>query len=556
MRFPRPILAALLGGALLSTLGASPAEKSADGAFGRALAALSANRISARIRFLADDLLEGRGTGARGSAIAASYIASQFAENGLRPAGDDGTYLQNFEMVGVSTDPSSALTLETPKGKIELSNGANSVLSTRNQQPKAAIDAPVVFVGYGITAPEMKWDDYRDFDARGKLLICLVNDPPSSDPKFFGGKALTYYGRWTYKYEEAARHHAAGILLVHTDESAGYGWQVVRNSWSGEQAQLPLDAGAEDLPLNGWITREVAARLFADNGKSLDEMIAAAGKPGFRPIALENDHARGDLAFKIRRYKTVNVAGILDGSDPARKNTFIALTAHFDHLGIGAPDSRGDTIYNGAVDNASGVALLLELARAAADARWRPKRSLLFLSVTAEEQGLVGSAYAAKHLPVPADHVAANFNMDVTSVYGRSRDFTLLGLEKTTLGPLAAGVAKTMRITLDPDAHPEQGSYFRSDHFNFAKAGVAALNVEHGWLFAGHDAAYGEMLFNDYNNNHYHQPSDEFHADWDLSGAVQEGELVLRLADAVSNAAEMPKLKPGENFSGAMARSK
>ena len=556
MRSTRPVLAALLGGALLLTIGAAPADRPGDSAFGRALASLSAKRISARIRFLADDLLEGRGTGARGSAIAASYIASQFAENGLRPAGDAGTYLQNFEMVGVSTEPSSALTLETPKGKIELSNGANAVLSTRNQQPKAAIDAPVVFVGYGITAPEMKWDDYKDFDARGKLLICLVNDPPSSDPKFFGGKALTYYGRWTYKYEEAARRHAAGILLVHTDESAGYGWQVVRNSWSGEQAQLPLDAGTEDLPLNGWITREVAGRLFGDNGKSLDEMIAAAGKPGFRPVAFENTHARGDLAFRIRRYKTVNVAGVLDGSDPARKNTFIALTAHFDHLGIGAPDSRGDTIYNGAVDNASGVALLLELARAASEARWRPKRSLLFLSVTAEEQGLVGSAYAAKHLPVPADRVAANFNMDETSVYGRSRDFTLLGLEKTTLGPLADSVAKTMRITLDPDAHPEQGSYFRSDHFNFAKAGIPAINVEHGWLFAGHDKAYGEKLFNDFNDNHYHQPSDEFHADWDLSGAVQEGELVLRLAEAVSNAAAMPKLKPGENFSGAIAKSK
>ncbi|MGH9441904.1 MAG: M28 family peptidase, partial [Thermoanaerobaculia bacterium] len=404
-------------------LAAAPAGSRGDG-FGRALSALSAKRISARIRFLADDLLEGRGTGARGSEIAARYVASEFAENGLRPAGDGGTYLQNFEMVGVSTEPASAVALETPKGRIDLSNGSNAVLSTRNQEPKVSMDAPVVFVGYGITAPEMSWDDYRDFDAGGKLLVGLVNDPPSNDPKFFGGKALTYYGRWTYKYEEAARRHAAGILLIHTDPLAGYGWQVVRNSWSGEQAQLPLGPGETDLPLNGWITRDVGERLFADNGMDLNAMIAAAGKPGFRPVPLEKTRARGSLEFKIRRYKTENVAGILEGSDPARKGTYIALTAHFDHLGIGAPDSRGDTIYNGAVDNASGVALLLELARAAADGNWRPKRSILFLSVTAEEQGLVGSAYAARHLPVPADRVAANFNMDETSVDGRSRDFT------------------------------------------------------------------------------------------------------------------------------------
>jgi Zn-dependent M28 family amino/carboxypeptidase len=224
----------------------------------------------------------------------------------------------------------------------------------------------------------MRWNDYRDVDARGKLLICLVNDPPSSDPKFFGGKALTYYGRWTYKYEEAARQHAAGILLVHTDASAGYGWQVVRNSWSGEQAQLPLDSGAHDVPLNGWITRATAERLFADNGLDLDQMIEKAGRPGFSPMPLQT-RAEGKLAFKIRRYRTENVVGILRGSDPVKKATYVGISAHFDHLGMGAPDDRGDTIYNGAVDNASVVAVMLELARAAAEGRWRPKRSILFM---------------------------------------------------------------------------------------------------------------------------------------------------------------------------------
>ncbi len=556
MRFSRTIRAAALTGAGLAVLAAAPAGKAGDDGFQKALSALSAKRISARIGFLADDLLEGRGTGARGSEIAARYIAAEFAEDGLRPAGDGGSYLQNFEMLGISTDPSSRLTLETPAEKIELENGRNSVLSTRNQKPGVALDAPVVFIGYGITAPEMKWDDYRDFDARGKLLIGLVNDPPSDDPKFFGGKALTYYGRWTYKYEEAGRHHASGILLIHTDASAGYGWQVVRNSWSGEQAQLPLGPGGEDLPLNGWITREVGAKLFEENGSTLDDMIAAAGKPGFRPIPLEKTHARGDLTFKIRRYKTENVAGILEGSDPAKKSTYVALTAHFDHLGIGAPDSRGDTIYNGAVDNASGVALLLEMARAAADGRWRPKRSVLFLSVTAEEQGLIGSSYAARHLPMPAGSVAANFNMDETSVHGPTSDFALLGVERTTLGPIAESVARTMKVTLDPDAHPEQGGYFRSDHFNFGKVGIPAVSVKHGWLFRGRDAADGEKIFRDYQEHRYHQPADEFDPAWDLSGTVQEGEFVMRLTEAVSNSAVAPKFKPGEVFSGAMAAAR
>ena len=540
----------LLVAAAAAALAASPAGDGID----RALAAVSAPRIAARIQFLADDLLEGRGTGARGSEIAARYIAAEFAEDGLKPGGDAGTFLQNFEMVGVTTDPASRLVLSTPKGKIELTNGENAVLSTRDQQPQAAIDAPLLFVGYGITAPEMRWDDYRDADARGKLLVCLVNDPPSADPKFFGGKALTYYGRWTYKYEEAARKHAAGILLVHTDASAGYGWQVVRNSWSGEQAQLPLEGGARDIPLNGWITREVAQRLFAENGLDLDQMIEKAGRPGFSPVPLST-RAEGKLDFRIRRYKTENVAGILPGSDPSRKGTYVAVTAHFDHLGIGAPDDRGDTIYNGAVDNASGTAVMLELARAAADGRWRPKRSILFMGVTAEEQGLIGSLYAAKHPPVPASAIAADFNMDVTSVHGETLDFTLLGLDRTTLESLAGAVARTMKVRLDPDAHPEQGSYFRSDHFSFVRVGIPAINVEPGWLLHGHDAAYGEKLFNDYNQHRYHQPSDEYDPHWDLSGSVQEGRFVLRLCEAVSNAAEMPKLKKDRELPSAIALS-
>ncbi len=530
----------LVLGSLPLLLAAAPPPRSDDG-LSRTLAAVSASRISARIRFLADDLLEGRGTGARGSEIAARYIAAEFAEDGLVPAGRDG-FLQNFEMVGVSTRPESVLTLATPKGKIDLRNGENSVISSRDQRADAVVDAPLLFVGYGITAPEMHWDDYASIDAAGKFLICLVNDPPSDDPKFFGGKALTYYGRWTYKYEEAARHHAAGILLVHTDASAGYGWQVVRNSWSGEQAQLPLAAGRRDVPIDGWITRETAERLLADNGLTLDELIARAGKPGFAPVPLSG-RAEGKVAFAIRRYETENVVGVLRGADPAKRDTYVAVSAHFDHLGVGAPDAKGDTIYNGAIDNASGTAAMLEMARAAADGRWKPARSVLFVGVTAEEQGLIGSLYLARNPPVPANRIAADFNMDVTSVHGETADFTLLGLDRTTLEPLAARVARAMNVKLDPDAHPEQGSYFRSDHFSLVRVGVPAVNVEPGWLIRGHDAAYGEKLFEDYNDHHYHQPSDEFDPSWDLSGTVQETRLVFRLMDAVSEAAAMPTLR-------------
>ena len=546
----RRSLAVLSVFALAAFAAAPPAR---DDGLSRTLAAVSATRISARIRFLADDLLEGRGTGARGSEIAARYIAAEFAEDGLIPVGGSGSFLQNFEMVGVSTDPASTLALTTPKGRIDLKNGENAVISTRDQQPETAVDAPVVFVGYGITAPEMRWDDYAGFDARGKLLVCLVNDPPSEDPKFFGGRALTYYGRWTYKYEEAARRHAAGILLVHTDASAGYGWQVVRNSWSGEQAQLPLAPGERDVPIDGWITRETAERLFADSGTSLDEMIARAGKPGFEPVPLST-RAEGKVAFRIRRYSTENVAGVLPGSDPAKKDTYVAVSAHFDHLGIGAPDARGDTIYNGAVDNATGTAAMLELARAAADGKWKPARSILFVGVTAEEQGLIGSLHFARHPPVPAGRIAADFNMDVTSVHGETADFTLLGLDRTTLEPLAARVAGTMHVKLDPDAHPEQGSYFRSDHFSLVRVGVPAINVEPGWLLRGHDAAYGEKLFEDYNTHHYHQPSDEFDPKWDLSGTVQEARFVLRLMDGVAEGAAMPKLRT-EGMPSAIALS-
>lgn len=525
--------------------------------FERALRDVTANRVKARIQFLADDLLEGRGTGARGSEIAARYIRGEFKEDGLEPAGTHGSFFQRFDMLGVSAAPDASLTLVTPKGNIELKNGDNAVLSSQVQKEDVNVDAPLLFVGYGIDAPEFNWNDYQGVDVGGKMLVCLVNQPPSNDRKFFGGPAQTllYYGRWTYKYEEAGRRHAAGVILIHTNEMAGYPWHVVASSWSGEQAQLPLEAGDTPLPVAAWMTKEAAEKLFSNNGMDLEKMIKAAGERGFKPVALSGSQAQGTLNFHVRRYSTENVAGILPGSDPARKKTCVVVSAHFDHLGIGTPDSTGDRIYHGAVDNASGVAAMLEIARAAADTGWRPKRSILFLAVTAEEQGLLGSLYFARHPTVPARDIAADLNMDTTSVSGEMENFTLLGLERTTLGPLAERVAREMHIRLDPDEFPKQGMYFRSDHFSFARVGVPALNVDHGWHFRGHDEAWGKEKFLDYNEHHYHQPSDIYHADWDLSGTAQECRLLMRLIEGISNSAAMPAFKKGMGFSRAISQS-
>jgi Zn-dependent M28 family amino/carboxypeptidase len=534
-----------------------PAWLAAAGGSGveEASQSIEASRIKARIAFLADDLLEGRGTGERGSEIAARFIATEFADDRLRPGvdasrGDFEGYFQKLTLVGVTTDSDRTSLSIGPRGdEVALQNGSNAVLATRRQKPSIDIEAPMAFVGYGITAPEYDWDDYRGFNAEGKVVVCLVNEPSSRDARFFGGAALTYYGRWSYKLENAERHHALGVILIHTRESAGYPWQVVQSSWTGEQAQLPVEPGQYRLALAAWMMKDTAVDFLRKNGLELGDVETRAGKRGFSAIPLPKSFAEGTLASRLRRFTTENVAGVLPGSDAGRRDQFVVLTAHFDHLGIGKPDSRGDRIYNGAVDNASGVATLLEIARAASDGRWRPPRSILFLCVTAEEQGLLGSADYVQHPLVPLEQTAADLNMDGTSVHGELAAYCLLGIDRTDLEPEALAIARSMNLALVPDPHPGQGSYYRSDQFSFARAGVPAVSVRLSTLYRGHDAAWGERIFEDYTEHRYHQPSDQYDPSWDLSGSAQEAQLVLRLADAIARAPQMPNWKPGGEFS-------
>jgi Zn-dependent M28 family amino/carboxypeptidase len=477
---------------------------------------INPERIRAHVRFLADDLLEGRGTGQRGGDIAASYIATAFALNGLKPAGDNGTYMQKVPMVGVAALPETTFTLLPNKGQpMPLRLAEDFVVSNETQQPKSDIDADIVYVGYGITAPEYNWDDYKGIDVRGKVLLMLVNEPPSDDPKFFKGNALTYYGRWTYKYEEAARRGAVGAILIHKTDMASYGWDVVRNSWSGEEAYLRSEAGPK-LTAASWIQLETARGLAAAAGKDLDSMLADARSPQFRPVPLPLK-LQAHIVSKIRPFDSDNVIAMLPGSDPRLKNQAMIYTAHYDHLGM-VPGQPGDNIYNGALDNATGCGILLEIARAYAAAKTRPARSILFASVTGEEKGLLGSEYLGKHLPISASKIVLDLNYDDVPPLGAPEETEVSGAERTTFYPVVESTARDFNLALRPDARPQAGHYYRSDHFSLARVGIPAFSINEGVKYKGHDTAWGMKQAEDYTAKHYHQPSDEYHPEMDFTG--------------------------------------
>jgi Zn-dependent M28 family amino/carboxypeptidase len=514
---------------------------------------IDAERIRAHVRFLSHDLLEGRGTGQRGGDIAAEYIATQFALYGLKPAGDNGTYMQKVPMVGITPSPETTFSLIPASGSVrELKPLTDYVAYDETQQEDSAVNADIVFVGYGVEAPEYKWDDYKGLDVKGKVLLMLVNEPPSDDPSFFKGKALTYYGRWVYKYEEAARKGAVGAILIHQTDMASYPWEVVRNSFSGEKSFLKLD-GTPELKVASWIHLDTAKELAMTAGMNLDKMMADARSKDFHPVALPVK-LQAHMVSKIRPFESNNVIARLPGSDSKLKNEAVMYTAHYDHLGI-RPGMPGDNIYNGADDNATGCGILLELAHAFAEALQSPRRSILFASVTAEEQGLLGSEYVGKHPPMPAGKITLDLNYDDLPALGAPEEVEVSGSERTTFYPTVEAVAADFRLAIRPDAHPEAGHYYRSDHFSLARVGVPAFSISEGVKYRGHDAAWGLEKAREFTEKHYHQPSDEYHPDMDFTGDA----VMARFGFALGwQAASMPRLmgwEKGDEFEAARTKS-
>ena len=500
---------------------------------------LSASRIREHTRFLSNDLLEGRGVGQRGGQLATEYIATQLALAGARPAGNDGTFFQKFTMVGVESAPAARITATAQGKSVDLGWASDFVGVAAIQKPEVRLDGDVIFVGHGISAPEWKWDDFKGVDVKGKVLLLFTNEPPSDNPSFFDGRALTYYGRWTYKYEEGVRRGASAVLIIHTDKTAGYGWDVVRSSWGKETALLKLAPGEPALGFEGWVTRAAGERLLGLAGHGVDELLTAADKPDFKPIDL-GLHLRAEIPSKVRELETRNVAGIIPGSDPKLRDEVVIFSAHWDHLGIGTP-VNGDAIYNGAIDNATGCAILLELARAWAALGQKPRRSALFLAVSAEEDGLRGSEYYAGHPLVPAAKTAVDLNFDALYPWGRAEDIVINGAEKTSVWAQAQQTARRLTLAVSPDPTPEQGHYFRSDHFSFAKVGIPAFSIDHATRFSGKPADFEAKMFEEYNSKHYHQPSDEFQADWDFTALEQAAQFGYSLGMDLANQDKLPR---------------
>lgn len=522
---------------------------------------LNQEAIRAHIKFLSSDLLEGRGTGARGGEIAANYIAAQMEALGLKGAGANGSFFQPVSLVGVKADPNTKLVISGQNGKESFKFADDYVAFTGAQTDEVDVAADLVFVGYGISAPEQRWNDYKGqpSDYRGKILVMFVNDPPATpeEPNLFGGKALTYYGRWTYKYEEAARRGAVGVILLHTDQSAGYPWSVVRTSngaWRFDIARNPGD-NTPFLNVRSWVTDAAARKIMKLAGRDLDDLKAKAAARDFQPIAL-NLKGTINLKSEVKRVQAPNVAGILPGRDPKLRDEYVVYSAHWDHLGVGAPDKTGDTIYNGAVDNASGVASVLAIAEALQKLppAQRPRRSSLFLFPTAEEQGLLGADWYSKHPLVPLEKTAANVNLDSMNVLGITHDFIPLGAERSTLRTVVEAVARELGMRVSPDARPEQGSFYRSDHFPFAKVGVPSISLKEGNDYVGRSKEWGEEQFKAYNTAHYHQPSDEYSDTWDFRGMLQEAEIAMAIGRRIADMEQMPRFNPRDEFAKAQRR--
>ena len=532
---------------IVSFAAAAQAQQNLPASAQKAMNAIDAEKIRASVKFLSDDKLQGRGTGQKGGDMAADWIAAQFKSYGLLPAGDGDSYFQNIRFFGVTTDPKQTQFSFVPKSgaPIALKFADDYVANDQTHSEKSEIDAPLVYVGYGIQAPEYNWDDYKGVDVKGKVLLMLVNEPPSDDPNFFKGRALTYYGRWTYKYEEAARRGAVGVVLIHKTEMASYGWEVVRNSWGGESSMLEEEKDPK-LKSAGWIQLDVARKLAQSMGMDLEKMLQDANSRSFKPVELPV-RVKETIVSHVRSFASRNVVGKVKGSDSQLAQQAVLYSAHYDHLGI-HPDEPGDNIYNGASDNATGCGVLLEIARAFASAEQKPKRTILFAAVTAEEQGLLGSKYLGEHPPVPAQNISLDLNYDDIDPVGEPQQLVVSGAERTSVYPLVQKIAKDFDLAIQPDNHPEAGHYYRSDHFSMARVGVPAFSVNEGALFKGHDLAWGEAKQKDYVEHRYHQPSDEYRADMDFTADAKMAKFGLALGWEAANQADLASWQAGDEF--------
>ena len=548
----------LLIGAGVATLGAC--AKNGDASSGGSVAqqaaadtaaqAISADALLQHIKDLSADSMEGRAPGTPGEEKAIAYMQGQFKALGLAPGNPDGTYLQNVDLVGYTSHPKASFTV---KGKtLSLKYPDDFIANSRHRRPETKIEnSDIVFVGYGVVAPEYGWDDYKGVDVKGKTILMLVNDPPvrvagdtTLDSTMFKGKAMTYYGRWTYKYEIASAKGAAAAIIVHETGPAGYPYDVIRNSSSLEQIDVISPDAESRVPVEAWLTLPKTKELLADAGYNFDSLKAAAVKKDFKPVAL-NAKANFDVKIDSRDIKSHNVVAKLEGSD--KKDEYVIYTAHWDHLGKDTT-LKGDQIYNGAMDNASGSSALLEIAKAYSKLKTPPKRSILFLSVTAEEKGLVGAKYYATHPLYPLNKTVANINMDGLNQWGKTSDYTVIGLGNTTLDDVLTDVLASEKRTVRPDPEPEKGFYYRSDHFEFAKVGVPALDIDAGVNYIGKDSTYGMKKRDEYTTHDYHQLSDEVKPDWDLSGAVDDSQVLFKTGFIVANGDAIPQWKQGTEF--------
>jgi Zn-dependent M28 family amino/carboxypeptidase len=552
----KTVLLTLLGltlSASAATMPEVPALPGVPEAACRAAASIDPQKIGAHDKFLSSDLLEGRGPGTRGGQLAAEYIATQFALAGAQPAGDDGTFYQRVPMMAVHTEVGKTTFALVPNSGAPLELKYAQDYLTKNQTGTSTVDldVPIVFAGYGINAPEYHWNDYAGLDVKGKIVLVIVNQPPSNDPGFFhGGKSLTYYGRWTYKFEEAARQGALGVLIIHRTDLASYGFEVLVNSEATETSYLQDDP-LSTLKAASWIQFETARKLFSAVGLNLDHEIEAAGKRGFKaqelPIRL-----RAHIASRTRKYESSNVVGVVRGAD-SKPGGSVLYTAHYDHLGID-PDATGDKIFNGAVDNGTGSAILLELIRAFGASTTPPPRDMYFAAVTGEEQGLLGSQYLGMHPPIPIRNFVLDLNYDELLPLGVPTSVKLTGAERTDFYPTIEKTAAAFHLEIQPDNKPMAGLYYRSDHFSLARVGVPAFSVDDGTLFEGHDAAWGIRQKQDYDEQRYHRASDEYRPDMDFRTDARLAQFGFLLGWQAASAGSI-SWKPGDEFEAARKKS-